>query len=46
MKLKNLTESEQIIKYLERKGFKLNDIDIENSIYIFAKGKINIGIKE
>ena len=44
--MKNLTESEQIMKYLEKKGFKLSDVNIENNIYFFTKGKIEVGIKE
>ena len=46
VKKNKLTESEEIMKYLERKGFKLKEFNIEKEIYVFQKNKLMIGIKE
>lgn len=46
MKKTKLTETEEIMKYLERKGFKLADISIDrDDCYFFKKNKILVGIK-
>ena len=47
MKMK-LTEAEQIMRYIEKRGFKLieNKIYSKSDDYFFKKGKIMVGIKE
>lgn len=44
MKLGKLTEFEQIMKYFERKGFKLNSLAPEHNAYFFVKRKVIIAI--
>ncbi len=39
-----LTEFEQIMKYFERKGFKLEQVAPEVNAYFYSKGKVIVAI--